>query len=49
VQLKHGALEVLHRIGLVIQVADLGELIGNRVALLGQRSVGFPVGAKLAA
>src|SRR5437868_4301424 len=49
VQFEDGALEVLHGIGLAVQRADFGELVGDRVALLGEAAVALPVGAELAA
>jgi hypothetical protein len=49
VALEHGALKVLHRVELAVQVADFGELVGERKTLLGQPAVRLPVGPEGAA
>ena len=41
--LEHSPLEVLHCVGLPVQIASLLELIGNRIAELRQCSVLLPV------
>ena len=46
---RHCPLEVLDGVRLTVEVAHLGELIGDRVALLGQAPVRLPVGAEHAA
>src|SRR5437762_9981879 len=41
--LEHRPLEVLHRVWLAVEVAHLGELVGDWVALLEQAAVLLPV------
>src|SRR5579859_1430037 len=46
VVLEDRPLEILHGVGLAVQRAHLGELVGDGVALLGQPTVALPVGAE---
>ena len=46
--LEHSPLEILHGVGLAVDVALLLELVGDRIALLGQSAVAVPVRQELA-
>src|SRR5689334_24666813 len=46
---KDGALEILHRVGLAVEITLLLELVADRVALLGQAAVLLPVVPEAAA
>ena len=48
VRFEHGALEVLHAVGLAIQIARFRELVGDGIALLGEAAVLLPVGQECA-
>ena len=48
VQLEARPLEVLHRVGLAVGLADLGELVADRVAVLRQPAGALPVGPERA-
>ena len=47
--LEDGALEVLHRVGLAVEIAGLDEGLGDGIAVLREATVLLPVGEELIA